>query len=214
MSDLNAPNSFDSHYNGDGALRNSHDENVKAIRTTNSGLPFGATRFVGEVNGNNDYTKITYYADRIAEETRIVFTADVAGSLNDTYFTFYTARDKVKYYIWYSVDGSGTNPMLPNATGIQVNLTSGDAAMVVAMATRNALISNSVEVTTDLSGSKMDIKNLGKGETTDASAETSPFTVTVMKQGETELRAVVELEYDANCNVIGYTQDVYDNGIV
>lgn len=214
MADQNMPQSYDSHYNGDGALKNAHDENTKSIRTTNSGLPFGATRFSAEVDSNGNYTKITYYADLVREETKVVFNADVSSSLNSTYWVIYSARDATKYYIWYSVDGNGVNPNLSGATGIKVDLTENDPALVVALATRNALSTTNAPFTVDLKGTGMLLVANGKGECTDATAETSGFNVTTMIQGTTELRAIVEMEYDANCNIIGYTQDVFDGSVV
>lgn len=208
---VNPHNALNSHYNGDGALKHSHDEDARAIRTTSTGLPFGATRFEAVVDSNGNYTTITYYADNIAEETKIVYNADVSQSLNSTHFIFYSGRDKTKYYIWYSVDGNGVDPVVASATGIQVNIVEDDSAPVVALATRNAMITASIPFTIDLKTSIMTLTANSKGVTTDSTAETSGFNVTTMTQGETLLRATVELEYNTNCDVIAYSQDINED---
>lgn len=204
--------SYNSSYNGDGALKQSHDENAKAIRTTDSGLPFGASRFDAVVDAQGNYTSITYYADMLAEETKVVFNADSSSSLNSTYFIIYAGRDKTKYYVWYSVNGNGVNPNIPDSTGIKVDLVENDPAAVVALATKNAFTTNSLPFSMSQSSSTITFTANHKGNTTDATAETSGFNVTVMTQGTTETRATVELEYDADCNVIGYSQDVNMGG--
>jgi hypothetical protein len=72
-----------------------------------------------------------------------VFQIDVgsvtASTLNNKYFTL-TSGDKYdQYYVWYSVNSGGTDPLLAGYTGIKVNLNTGDNADVVARRTGNAI---------------------------------------------------------------------------
>lgn len=68
--------------------------------------------------------------------------ADVAGSLNNTYFLLSSVQasgaEKL-WYLWFDVNSAGTDPMIDGLTGIQVNLSTGAAANTVATAVRAAL---------------------------------------------------------------------------
>lgn len=69
----------------------------------------------------------------------ITFVADVAGSLNSTYFTFYTAGNLVGYYVWFNINGAGVDPAVAGLTGIQVAGATGVTASVLAAAARTAI---------------------------------------------------------------------------
>ncbi len=75
--------------------------------------------------------------------TNITCVADVSTSLNDTYFIFYAPGNLVGWYVWYSVDGMGSNPSLPGLIDIQIQISSDDTADDVAAATR-ALIASDI----------------------------------------------------------------------
>lgn len=63
-------------------------------------------------------------------------TADGAASnLNSKYFTFKSAADATSYYMWYNVNGEGTDPA-PGGTGVSVAIAAGDVANTVASASR------------------------------------------------------------------------------
>lgn len=61
--------------------------------------------------------------------------ADVAGNLAGKYFTVNSAFDQTQYYIWYKVSGAGVDPLVPNKTGIQINIITNDSANTVASKT-------------------------------------------------------------------------------
>ena len=195
--------SLNSAHNGDSAMKDSHDTVVRAIRTTTTGLPFGASRYVGTVDNKGNYLTITYFADIAQEVTKIEYAADIAGSLNNTYFNVYSARDAVQYYVWYNVNAAGTDPT-PGGTGIEIALSTNDPAAVVELATVStinlagiALTASDKLITTDL-----------KGDTTDSSDNDTGFVITTETQGVTEVRAVLTMTYDGQSNLITYEQDV------
>lgn len=74
----------------------------------------------------------------VAQVEEITCVADVGGSLNDTYFLIDNVGGP-NYYVWYNVGGSGTDPMIPGRTGVQVNLLSGATDDTVASNTSSAL---------------------------------------------------------------------------
>lgn len=72
-------------------------------------------------------------------EQEITAVADVASSLNDTYFLLNSANGGVEYYVWYNVDGAGTDPALADKTGVEVAIAEDDTAADVAAATATAV---------------------------------------------------------------------------
>jgi hypothetical protein len=73
-------------------------------------------------------------------QTTVTTVADVAGDLNDTYFT-YQSRDSILIdnYVWYNVDDTGTDPEIADSTGWEVAIEADDTADAVAAATRAVL---------------------------------------------------------------------------
>lgn len=83
----------------------------------------------------NNYT----FTKGVQNSTLIETVADSGGSLNNVYFTFHTGNDLKKYYVWYNVNDSGTDPAVVGATGIEVLLDTNDADNIVASKTVDAL---------------------------------------------------------------------------
>ncbi len=71
--------------------------------------------------------------------TDITLAADVAGSLNNTYFTFYTAGDLYGYYVWFNINSAGVDPAVSGLTGIEVAGATGASANTLAAAARTAI---------------------------------------------------------------------------
>lgn len=74
-----------------------------------------------------------------AAATDVTLVADVAGSLNSTYFTFNTAGDLYPYYVWYNINSAGVDPAPAGRIGIQVAGATGASANTLATATRAAI---------------------------------------------------------------------------
>lgn len=68
--------------------------------------------------------------------------ADVAGSLNSTYFLVSSINAithlQKNFYVWYD-DGAGVDPAVPGKTGVQVVYADDDSANTIATLTRAAL---------------------------------------------------------------------------
>jgi hypothetical protein len=90
-------------------------------------------------------------ADIVAEKTREALNAGqctaivtVAASTPipaGAFFTFSTfnGTSEIDYYVWYEVNGAGTDPNVANATGIKVTLTGSETAAQVATKTQQAI---------------------------------------------------------------------------
>ena len=78
-----------------------------------------------------------------AQVADVLTVADVAGSLNSTFFLLESMS--TKYYVWYDVSAGGTDPGIAGSaetggrTGIEVDIVTNDTADDVATATRSAI---------------------------------------------------------------------------
>lgn len=83
--------------------------------------------------------------------------ADFAGSLAGKYFTVTSAFNKIEYYPWYRVSGIGTDPLVPNATAIPIDITINDSAATVASKTAAQLNATGNFVATNPSSNLLDV---------------------------------------------------------
>lgn len=135
----------------------------------------------------------------VAEATDITVVADVAGSLNSTFFNFWTGNDRIAYYVWFNVNSAGVDPAPAGKTGIQVALATGDTANTVATQTRAAITTTAgAYVTVTGATSHVIITNKVKGATTNAANGTaSPgFSYSVSTAGVTGIPSNVILSVD------------------
>lgn len=113
--------------------------------------------------------------EKIASFTTV---ADVADSLNGDYFLINSANNKVKYYVWYKTSGGPlSDPLVSGRVGVQVNITTGDTAAAVALATQLVLDAMDDFLATVL-GSTVTVTNNTNGFADDIQDGTSGFTFT------------------------------------
>jgi hypothetical protein len=119
----------------------------------------------------------------VAEVTTITPVADVAGSLNNTYFTISSAADATSYYVWYNVAGGGVDPA-PGGTGVEVAIATNDTADAIATATQGVMDLLADFSVVDNTGS-FTVTNTAGGTATDA-ADTGAtgFGIVVDTQGD------------------------------
>lgn len=141
---------------------------------------------VSTITIDDGTTSNTYTFVGETEETDITCVADVAGSLNNTYFYINAARDVRMYYVWYSVNDTGVDPAISGRLGIRVNIATGATATAVASATTSALNSVTDFEATVLTAN-ITVLNTNNGDTVDATdAGATGFTITVITQGDGE----------------------------
>lgn len=120
------------------------------------------------------------------EKQDITLVADSTGSLNSTYFTFYTAGDLTGYYVWYNINAAGTDPMVSGLTGIEVAGATNASAATLATATRVAIAAVSgirVTVTGATSHVILTDKNIGSCTAAANGAATPGFSYSITKTG-------------------------------
>lgn len=69
--------------------------------------------------------------------------ADVAGSKNNKWWTFYVPGNLRGYYVWYNINAAGTDPAVAGLTGIEVAGATGATAATLATASIAAINASS-----------------------------------------------------------------------
>lgn len=133
----------------------------------------------------------------VQEVTSIECVADVAGSLNDTYFLINTPS--VNYYVWIDVDDGGTDPEVANRTGVEVDIAEDDTADDVATAVAAALDALSTMAAIAATDT-VTVTNAADGAVTDAADGAVPtgFTIGVTTAGVTSGVALSMGKFDAS----------------
>lgn len=124
-------------------------------------------------------TVIFYPTFGANEETEITCNAGSTLSGGE-YFTLNSSS--TEYYVWYTVDSSGTDPAPTDKTGIQVDILSTDADSDVASKTATEINDNTAFYATSLA-SVVTISNNVTGEVTDAADNDTGFEIEVTNQG-------------------------------
>lgn len=85
------------------------------------------------------YNLINSFSSSVFTDQILYFGVTGGGSIvPSTYFTF-SALGPVTYYVWFTVNGTGTDPAVPGAIGIHVELNSFDQAFYVALKIQRAV---------------------------------------------------------------------------
>lgn len=84
-------------------------------------------------------------ANPVAEIQTITAVADVSGSLNSTYWTFYAPGNAASFYVWYNINSAGVDPAPAGfTTGIAVAGATNATATTLGGATRTAIAANAL----------------------------------------------------------------------
>ena len=123
------------------------------------------------------------------EITDIETVADVAGSLIATAVLLNSPFNRLNYYFWFRVSGTGTDPLIPGRSGVQVDIDLNDSDSVVAEALKDA-INTLEEFSAEATSNVVTVMNVGFGDVDDAMdyISASPgFTYTVIQEGALEV---------------------------
>ncbi len=132
------------------------------------------------------------------EVQTITVTGDTSGSLNSTFWTFYTPGNIAGYYVWYNINSAGVDPAPAGLTGIAVAGATGASATTLGGATRTAIAAATSGVVVSGTTSGVILTGATPGACTaaaDGTAATS-FTFAVGTTGT--------YGYASGLNVIGY----------
>jgi len=135
--------------------------------------------------------------------------ADVASSLNETYFTF--SSTTADFYVWFNVATAGTDPAIAGKTAIPVAIAANASAATVATAVAAAIDANanfhSVVSACDSTLVYVQVKLAGSAtNAADATMmDATGFTITTLRQG-----AKLEVGFIDGDIEVGLTEDLLD----
>jgi len=145
-----------------------HRKQVNLLST--SGFTTGSSNIIiGNSSTTREYTFVG-----VTQVQQIDTIADVADSLDGTHFLINTARNEIKYYVWFSTGAGAPDPLVSGRVGLKVEITTGDTADDVALALGQSLgnvgfqisvSTNQVEVTWDKNGDADDASDVDTGFT-------------------------------------------------
>ena len=118
-----------------------------------------------------------------AEVSTVTFVADVAGSLNNKYFSLYSASNATRHYVWFNINAAGADPA-PSGydNGIEVAGATGASAATLASAANTAIDAEADFIST-VSSAVVTITNAATGGATDAADVNAGVTCAVTTQG-------------------------------
>ncbi len=135
-------------------------------------------------NGTN--TSTYSFVTGLVEKTDITCVADIANSLNGLYFDLFSGNDVTPYRFYYKTSGgTDTPPAVTNQTLVKIYINTNDSSTIIAGKTRDAInVYNLDFQAIDNTLPTFTVSNLVSGYTTNASAGTSGFTISVIQQGQ------------------------------
>lgn len=93
----------------------------------------------------------------------VAFTADTAGSLNNTYFYLNDASGNA-YYVWFNINSAGTDPMVAGKIGVEVAGATNASAATLGTAAKALIIALNGGLSFGVTGtSTLTITNLVRG---------------------------------------------------
>lgn len=156
-----------------------------------------------EYTSDGKVSTISYYYEADAECTKITFVDDCAANLCGKSFKLNTPECYTNFKIHYSVDCGSQFPASDGEKVIGVNITSCDPAAVVALATKQAMCSNSVFTglfTLSLKDDILNALNINKGHVINPTGN-SGFSFCVITEGTKVLKEKLTFTYDSSGNL-------------
>ena len=135
-----------------------------------------------------DKTNVRKYSNAIEElqtEETLITLPPASSITSGQYFTINSALDTNKYYVWFNKNGAGGDPAPVGKAPIQVNISTGDIASVVAGATSAAIGAMlDLDSSDNLDGTIV-VNCSSSGETTDAANVNvgGIFAISILTQG-------------------------------
>lgn len=138
-----------------------------------------------------------------------------AVDLTGKHFKVYSGQDINRYVVWYKVDGLGDEPDLGGEYAYEeVDISLGDSAAVVAMATKTVLDTLVADFTVGISSATLTITNLLKGDTANVEDGDSGFSTSTTTNGATIWRMAFFKTTDGGASwveILGASPDFKDS---
>ena len=183
-------------------VHNAKDGSLNITRV-NSLVPasYGKVDLTYTTIGTEDYIDTaTYYGDGESELTQVKTYSDIAGSLNNKYFTIYSANNVTKYHVWFN-NGTGVDPAPPASTPIEVSYLNGDDKSIIALKASIAL-NNNLDFAASAAADSLLIYNVTHGVTTNSVEGNTGFILYTVRSGtDRKIVVVLQFSYDGAGNI-------------
>lgn len=163
--------------------RTNHSMSLNLLGVTQMIADYDAGTIPKVTISNGDVTNTYSFITGQQEITEITTVADVANSLNSTYFLINSVD--TAFYVYFETT-TAIDPAVPGRTGIKVALTTGDSANSVAQKLRNKLSTYLDDFIATVVGNVVEVTNVDVGEAPDASDFNTGFSFLNTQQGRGE----------------------------
>jgi hypothetical protein len=137
-----------------------------------------------------------------------ISTQDGLSSLNNKYFTLYSANDTTEYYVWFNIDTLGTDPSIVGKTGIEVQALSTDSESELGTKIATAIDNNS-DFYAEYEDGYINIENEQKGTASNAHPIDSELEIKTTEDGvNASLIMKIQVFFDVD-NIISGFEKVY-----
>lgn len=150
---------------------------------------------VTTTTGSNTYTFVVGEVE-ITDITTVAGSS-LAASGTASYFDIYSGNDERSYRLWYKI-GTAVAPSAGGHTLIEILADASDTSTVIAERTKNALNLIPIDFSVTNLANVLTVECISQGKTTDASAGTSGFTVTVTQSGNGEDASINQILLSSN----------------
>ena len=146
----------------------------------------GVTNMINSFDINNppkltisNGTQTNTYKFVTGQKEVVEITVNSYTGLNNKYFLI--SSTETNYYVWFSVDGAGVDPLISEKTGIKVNISSvtDTSTVLVAQKIKDILSTYLSDFIPTISGSVVTVQNYSFGVAADAQAGTSGFVIKI-----------------------------------
>lgn len=139
-------------------------------------------------SGNNTTVMVLRSSVKLQHISKITVPSGSAFTLGGAgkYFEINNAGDVNKYYVWYNVNSTNSDPgPIVGRTGVEVDILNGDTATLVASKTATAINGFTVGLTAVVLNDSLTVTTTGFIETTDPINVNvpSPFTIQIIQEG-------------------------------
>jgi hypothetical protein len=191
-----------------GVLRSAHDDRSQSLRVVNgiTSVPSSYSRVDITYNVSNSVTRAVFYEGTLSKIVLVETVADVASSLNNTYFQLYSENDESLYHVWFNVDAAGTDPAPTGSIGIEVPLSVNDSAEFVAIAIE-IVLRNVEEFCITRAKNCLLIENVRKGKASDPVNSGTGFTLSTHQEGAERVIKSIDIPYDGKSKYLYNAQD-------
>lgn len=190
------------------ALKDAHEAANSSLRITsaNSSVPPQYSRSEITYNANGSATLAKFFSADQPEITEVRTSSNELNSLNNTYFNLYVPSNNRQFYVWYNSSGTGVDPAVSGAQGIEIPIQNNDSSDIVAFATERVL-SKFVHFNVRRNKNVLRIQNTQYGITTNSTDNNTGFEITTIQEGSEKLIKSITIPYDGNVRYIFNEQE-------